>query len=97
MSDMLDPQLDELNSWQFNKALLEVVDELVRLKKLVDDPTHPFDDLQSVHQGYALLLEELDELWEEVRKKNKLRDSKAMRTEAKQIAALAIRFMTDLT
>jgi NTP pyrophosphatase (non-canonical NTP hydrolase) len=82
---------------KYHKALEEVSQELERLSKLVNDPTHPFDDLQSVHQGYALLLEELDELWEEIRKKNKLRDNEAMREEAKQISALAIRFMTDLT
>ncbi len=81
----------------YNKAILEVVDELRMLKAKVDDPNHPFADLHSPHHGYALLLEEMDELWEEIRKKNKFRDLEAMREEAMQIAALAIRFMVDLT
>jgi len=82
---------------RYNKALLEVVDELMMLKSKVDDPNHPFADLHSPHHGYALLLEEMDELWEEIRKKNQFRDLEAMREEAMQIAALAIRFMVDLT
>ena len=83
--------------YRYLRALDEVTDELRRLKALCDDPSHPFDSLQSVHQGYGLLLEELDELWDEIKKKNDLRNPKAMREEAKQLAALAIRFMTDLT
>jgi len=82
---------------RYNKAVLEVMDELMMLKAKVDDPNHPFDNLHSPHHGYALLLEEMDELWEEIRKKNKFRDLEAMREEAMQIAALAIRFMVDLT
>lgn len=83
--------------YKYSKALKEVTHELRRLKTLCDDPTHPFGDLQSVHQAYALLLEELDELWDEIKKKNDKRNPEAMREEAMQIAALAIRFMTDLT
>jgi NTP pyrophosphatase (non-canonical NTP hydrolase) len=82
---------------RYDEALVEVIEELVRLKKLVDDPDHPFENLYSPHHGWALLHEEMDELWEEIRKKNKDRDKDAMREEAMQIAALAIRFMTDLT
>ena len=80
-----------------SKAMREVYQELVRLMKLVDDPDHPFSDLHSPHHGWALLHEEMDELWDEIRKKNEFRDKEAMREEAMQIAALAIRFMTDLT
>jgi len=83
--------------YKYSQALKEVAHELRRLKSLCDDPNHPFDDLQSVHQAYALLLEELDELWDEIKKKNDARNPEAMREEAMQIAALAIRFMTDLT
>jgi len=82
---------------QYDQAFIEVIEELFRLEQLVDDPDHPFDHLQSPHQGWALLYEELDELWEEIRKKNKDRDKKAMREEAVQLAALAIRFIRDLT
>ncbi len=49
----------------------------------------------SVHEGYAVILEELDELWEEAKKKEP--DKAKLRTEAKQVAAMAIRFMVELT
>jgi hypothetical protein len=82
---------------RYHDAILEVVDELKMLKAKVDDPNHPFANLHSPHHGYALLLEEMDELWDEVKKKNIARNPWAMREEAMQIAALAIRFMVDLT
>ena len=52
--------------------------------------------LHSPHEGWAKMLEEVDELWEEVRRKSALRSKAAMRAEAKQVAAIAIRFMGDL-
>lgn len=52
--------------------------------------------VSSAHEGYALLLEEMDELWEEVRKKRKLHNKNNMIEEASQIAALAIMFMQDV-
>jgi NTP pyrophosphatase (non-canonical NTP hydrolase) len=47
----------------------------------------------SPHEGYAVMLEELDELWDEIKKKPSSRDSKYMKNECKQIAAAAICFM----
>ena len=49
----------------------------------------------SYHEGYAVLLEEVDELWDEVKKRQQ--DREALRKEAMQIAAMALRFMVDLT
>jgi len=50
----------------------------------------------SCHEGYSILAEEVDELWDEVKKKTKMRSTKLMRSECKQIAAMAVRFMHDL-
>lgn len=47
------------------------------------------------HHGYAVMLEEVDELWDEVKKKPSIRDHRKMRDEAKQIAAMALRFMVE--
>lgn len=47
------------------------------------------------HEGYAVILEELDELWDEC--KAKVPDVDRMRAEAIQVAAMAIRFAVDLT
>ncbi len=67
----------------------DVVHETLRAMK-----THaPF---HSAHEGYAVILEELDELKEEVWKKAKERDIKKMEREAIQVAAMAVRFVADL-
>lgn len=50
----------------------------------------------SAHEGYAVLLEEVDELWDHVRTKQKDRDLASMREEAIQVAAMAIRFAVDV-
>lgn len=47
-------------------------------------------------EGYAVILEEVDELWDEIRKRHALRSVDAMREEAIQIAAMAVRFVVDL-
>lgn len=49
----------------------------------------------SAHEGYAVLLEEVDELWTEVKKRPSARDVQAMRAEAVQVAAMALRFIID--
>lgn len=56
---------------------------------------HP-KPFNSSHEGYAVLIEEVDELWDEVRKPRHARDLVNMRREAIQIAAVAVRFVEDL-
>jgi vacuolar-type H+-ATPase catalytic subunit A/Vma1 len=53
--------------------------------------------LNSAHEAYALILEELDEFWEEVRRKQPERSSQRMASELIQIAAMAQRAAEDLT
>lgn len=50
----------------------------------------------SAHEGFAILLEEVDELKAHVWTKQKNRDIAAMRREAIQVAAMALRFATDV-
>lgn len=56
-----------------------------------------FPPMRSEHEGYAILLEEVEELWDEIKKSPKKRDRAALRKEAIQVAAMAIRFISDLT
>lgn len=49
----------------------------------------------SAHEGYAVLLEEMDELKREVWIRQDKRDPAALYKEAKQVAAMAIRFMEE--
>ena len=50
----------------------------------------------SAHEGWAVIFEEVDELWDEVRKRNADRDKDQMRREAIQVAATAIRFAVEV-
>jgi NTP pyrophosphatase (non-canonical NTP hydrolase) len=50
----------------------------------------------SAHEGYAVLAEEVDELWQHVKTNQKRRDIEAMRKEALQVAAMAIRFAIEV-
>lgn len=50
--------------------------------------------MHSAHEGYAVMLEEMDELWAEIKKREP--DKVAMRAEAIQIAAMAMRFVIEV-
>jgi hypothetical protein len=68
-----------------NEILENVRYELLRALK-------EHGDFNSCHEGFAVLLEEVDELWEEVKKKSSLRDIGKMYEESIQIAAMAVKF-----
>ena len=63
----------------------EVDAELARAEK--------WPGFNSAHEGYAILAEEVDELWAHVKTNQKKRDLDAMRAEAIQVAAMAIKFV----
>jgi hypothetical protein len=66
---------------------LEVARELERAQGL-------YAPMHSGHEGYAVILEEMYELWEEIRLRNPRKDK--MRAEAIQVAAMAMRFIVDV-
>lgn len=55
-----------------------------------------FGPFNSAHEGFSVLHEEVDELWDEVKAKQGARDIDKMRKEAVQVAAMAIRFILDV-
>lgn len=69
--------------------MLDIVKELDRAMRL-------HGPMNSAHEAYAVILEEVDELWEEVRKKRDARSRLKMRSELIQIAAMACRAIYDL-
>jgi hypothetical protein len=56
--------------------------------------TQAHGEFHSAHEGYAVLLEEVNELWEQVKRRD--RDREAMRREAVQVGAMALRFLVDV-
>lgn len=52
--------------------------------------------MRSPHEGYAVLLEEVDELWDEIKRKPSEQTAKRLREEAVQVAAMALRFLVDI-
>lgn len=55
-----------------------------------------FPPFHSAHEGYAILLEEMRELEQHVFTNQRNRSYPAMRKEANQVAAMAIRFVVDI-
>ena len=62
----------------------------------VSDAESKWPPFNSAHEGYAVLLEEVDELKAHVWMNQKRRDIEAMRAEAIQVAAMAVRFVRDV-
>jgi hypothetical protein len=55
-----------------------------------------FPSFNSAHEGFAILLEEVDELKAHVWMKQGMRLTHEMRREAVQVAAMAVRFIQDI-
>ena len=52
--------------------------------------------VNSIHEGYAVILEELDEVWDEVKKKTKERDLPHLLKELIQVWAMAQKMAEDV-
>lgn len=86
----IDQSPEELETdFRVGSVFAEVTDEL-------HNAMSNFPAFNSAHEGFAVLDEEVDELWDHVKMKQGKRDIAAMRKEAIQIAAMAIRFAADI-
>lgn len=74
----------DVNIEMIDKALVIVRSELIRATKL-------HGPMRSMHEGFAVLNEEVDELWDEVKRNDQI----SAWNEAVQVAAMATRFMID--
>lgn len=70
------------------EAIKEIIIEYGR----ATEQNGPFN---SLHEGYAILLEEMDELWSEIKMKPENRSMKCIREEAIQVGAMALRLLID--
>lgn len=84
----------------YDKATFQITPEQDRVSKIISAvwneytaASEKFNKFNSAHEGYAVILEELDELWDEVKLKTGTQMTQFQ--EAKQVAAMAIRFMID--
>ena len=77
----------ELNPEDAPSVVGEVLDELRKARQ-------KFAPMHGPHEGYAVILEELEELWQEVKRKDRV--TGLMRAEAVQVAAMALRFISDV-
>lgn len=65
---------------------------LNELREELTRATNLYGPIRSSHEGYAVILEEVDEMWDEIKKN----DIDKAREEALQVAAMAIRFLMDV-
>jgi hypothetical protein len=73
---------------------MELGDALLLVLNEVEKATKKFPPFNSSHEGFAILKEEVDELWDEVKLHD--RNYSNMQMEAVQTAAMAIRFLIDM-
>ncbi len=59
----------------------------------LSDATYMFGPFNSAHEGYAVIKEELDELWDKIKNNE---SPEELAKEAKQVAAMGIRFLIDI-
>jgi len=50
----------------------------------------------SYHEGISVIREEFEELWDEIKKNSANRDPERILEEARQLGAMAMRFLIDL-
>lgn len=68
---------------------------ITQIKNELNRAQENYPPFNTAHEGYAILLEEVDELWDIVKQKQARRDYSAMADEAKQVATMAMRFYLD--
>ena len=67
----------------------EFADELTRARA-------KFPPMASAHEGYAVIAEEFDELWEIVKQNQTQRDYVALRKETIQLGAMVLAFLIEI-
>ena len=72
-----------------NKSLAKISREYYRASNL-------YPEFHSNHEGFAVLQEEVDELWDEIKKSKGVNLNDKMKHELIQIGAMVIRFLNDL-
>lgn len=83
-----------MTSAQMEQRLKALDDALAAVRREYLRAVEKFPSFNSGHEGYAVIKEELDELWDDVKANAPRQQAKK---EAIQIAAMAIRYVTDIS
>lgn len=76
---------------------MDRVDNILKdVKKELKRATRIHGEFNSIHEAYAVILEELEEFWDEVRKRKEQRSRNAIREELIQIAAASCKAILSL-
>ena len=78
-----------MHSPTIDYVLRQIGDEVAKAENL-------HAPINSAHEGYSVILEELDEFWEQVRLKRANRDPEKMRQELIETAAMCVRTIRDV-
>lgn len=69
---------------------------LADVEKELESARSKYHNFHSLHEGYAVIAEELDELWDMIKKSKLIMADDRMRNECIQIMAMCLRFIEDL-
>ena len=76
-----------------NKTEEQRLDDIfAEVKEELKRATRKFGPFNSPHEGYAIIKEEVEELWDDIKANN----YENQRAESIQVAAMALRFIFDL-
>lgn len=75
---------------------MKIFDVLTDVETELRNATRKFGSFASAHEGYAVIKEEVDELWDEVKGNKDPEAIHRMKKEALQVAAMALRFIIDI-
>ncbi len=72
-----------------DEAFKQIETEFLRASDL-------YPDLHSNHEAYAVIKEELDELWDEIKRSKETTGNKQIKHELIQIGAMVVRYLDNL-
>jgi hypothetical protein len=69
----------------------------IRIESELESAMNKYPRLHSNHEGWAVIREEVDELWDRIKESKSTKADDFMKLECIQIAAMAVRFIIDLS
>ena len=74
---------------RYEPIVTAIVNEVERAEKL-------HKPINSLHEGYAVIVEEMEEFWDQVKLRAEKRDPVSVRTELIQMAAMCVRTILNV-